>query len=76
MMSEARVDHSALPEPSRCQSRGVGLGAYTGLLLWMAAMETESWDIWLMYSSRADVASPDSARNTRTPVQKTQKNDN
>lgn len=63
-------DHSPLLEPSSCQCRGGGLGADRGLLLWMAAMGTGSWDVWLRYSSCADVTSPDSARNARTPAEK------
>lgn len=42
------------------------MGAERGLL-WAAAMETESWDVWLRYGSCADDTSPTgSARNART----------
>lgn len=49
------------------------MGADRGLL-WVAAMETGSWDVWLRYSSCADDTSPtDSARNARTPAEKERK---
>lgn len=64
------VENSPLLEPSWCHSRGAGLGADRELLLWTTAIETGSWDVWLRYSSCADVTSPDSARNARTPVRR------
>lgn len=62
-------DHSPLVEPSWCQSGEGGL-VWDKELLWVVAMETESWDVWLRYSSGADKVTPMvSARNARTPAE-------
>ncbi|TNN60534.1 hypothetical protein EYF80_029257 [Liparis tanakae] len=62
--------HSPLLEPSCGKSRAGSSGAERGLL-WAAAMEPESWDVCLRYSSCADDTSPTgSARIARTPAEK------
>lgn len=57
-----------LLEPSWCQSGSAGFAVGWEAPLWTAAMETGCWDAGLGYSSCADVASPDSTSNARTPA--------